>query len=121
MGTIKSIIGKIGKVLLKYDAQKISILDCRKCGNGYFDYLVVCHVESSRQMEALVKHLTEELEKSFGINPWRISGLEEKIWVAIDYIDIIVHIFDKNAREYYDIEGAWRDAAITTLNHEKSK
>lgn len=76
------------------------------------DYFVICSAGSERQLKAIVEGVTEEVKKRYGIDERLIEGEARTGWVLIDYGDIIIHAFSPETREYYDLEGFWREAAV---------
>ncbi|ADQ15127.1 ribosome silencing factor [Halanaerobium hydrogeniformans] len=73
------------------------------------DYFVICSANSDKQVKAVARAIDEELSKK-GIEPKKIAGLDDAHWVLMDYSDVIIHIFQKREREYYDLERLWADA-----------
>ena len=78
---------------------------------SYTDFFILASGDSSRQVQAISKHLTKSLSK-MGIKHYGIEGEEEGHWILMDYDDVIIHIFYQPVREYYDLEGLWVDASI---------
>jgi len=73
------------------------------------DYFVICSANSDKQVRAVARAVDEKLSEK-GIEPRRIAGMNDARWVLIDYADVIVHVFQKREREYYDLERLWADA-----------
>ncbi len=73
------------------------------------DFFVLCSAESQRQVLAITDAIDEGLS-SQGINPLSVEGRENALWILMDYSDIIVHIFKREVREFYDLERLWGDA-----------
>jgi ribosome-associated protein len=87
-------------------------LDLRNINSSVADYFVVCHAESSTQVKAIASSVEEEVFKASKQHPYRIEGLEHGEWVLLDYIDVVVHIFKTDKREFYGIEDLWGDAEM---------
>jgi ribosome-associated protein len=87
-------------------------LDLRNINSSVADYFVVCHAESSTQVKAIALSVEEEVFKATKQHPYRIEGLEHGEWVLIDYIDVVVHVFKTDKREFYGIEDLWGDAEM---------
>ncbi len=96
-------------------ANKITILDLRKLKTSMADYFIICHASSDKQVNAIADSVEEESRKKAGEKPWHIEGLEFCEWILMDYIDIVVHIFKEDKRDFYGIEQLWGDAVITEL------
>jgi len=71
-------------------------------------YFILCTGDSSRQMQAIADEVAQQLG-ACGIRPSHVEGYQNAEWILMDYIDLVVHIFSKNARAYYDLERLWRD------------
>lgn len=87
-------------------------LDLRNIHSSVADYFVVCHAESYTQVKAIANSVEEEVFKALGQEPYRKEGLQHAEWILLDYIDVVVHIFKTDKREYYGIEDLWGDAEI---------
>ncbi len=75
------------------------------------DYLVIAGGHSDRHVQAVSEYLAQEMKKQ-GFLPLGSEGLQEGRWALLDYGDVIVHIFYREVREYYDLEGIWSDAPV---------
>jgi ribosome-associated protein len=93
----------------------IKILDLREIENTVTQYFVICNGGSSTQVNALASSIQKKVSKSLHEKPWHIEGLDNSEWVLMDYMDVVVHIFQKHIREYYDIESLWGDAKTTSI------
>ncbi len=88
----------------------IVLLDLRKINSAVCDYFVICHADSSPQMRALADSVEEEVFKATNQRPWRVEGYATGEWILLDYVDVVVHVFKTDKREYYGIEDLWGDA-----------
>jgi ribosome-associated protein len=77
---------------------------------GYTDYFVVGAGNTDRQTKAIHDRIHEGLKKDHGIMPRRVEGLSEGRWILMDYLDVVVHIFTPDAREFYRLEQLWGEA-----------
>ena len=87
-------------------------LDLRNINSSVADYFVICHADSTTQVKAIAHSVEEEIYKVLQQDPWRKEGLEHGEWILLDYIDIVVHIFRTDKREFYGVEDLWGDAEI---------
>jgi ribosome-associated protein len=87
-------------------------LDLRNIFSSVSDYFVICHADSATQVKAIANSVDEEIFKATQQEPWRKEGLEYGEWIVLDYIDVVVHIFRTDRREYYGVEDLWGDAEI---------
>ena len=95
--------------------QDIDILDLREIENTVCDYFVICNGTSNTQVNALVGSIQKTVSQAIKDKPWHVEGSENGEWVLIDYVNVVVHVFQKHIREYYDIEGLWGDAKVTSI------
>jgi ribosome-associated protein len=77
---------------------------------GYTDYFVISSGNTDRQTKAIHDRIQEGLKKEHGILPRRVEGLAEGRWILMDYLDVVVHIFTPDAREFYRLEQLWGEA-----------
>ena len=95
--------------------EDIRILDLRDIENAVCKYFIICSGGSNTQVNALSRSVQKQVSKSIREKPLQIEGTETAEWVLLDYIDIVVHIFQKSVREYYDVESLWGDAKLTEI------
>lgn len=95
--------------------EDIRILDLRDIENAVCKYFIVCSGGSNTQVNALAGSVQKKVSKSHREKPFQVEGTETAEWVLLDYIDIVVHIFQKSVRDYYDIESLWGDAKLTEI------
>jgi ribosome-associated protein len=87
-------------------------LDLRNIFSSVSDYFVICHADSTTQVKAIANSVEEEVFKATQQEPWRKEGLEYGEWILLDYVDVVVHIFRTDKREFYGVEDLWGDAEI---------
>jgi len=95
----------------------IDILDLRAIDNRVCDYFVICNGTSNTQVNAIVNSVQKGVSKELKDKPWHVEGTDNGEWVLMDYVSIVVHVFQKHIREYYNIESLWGDAKITSLEN----
>jgi ribosome-associated protein len=96
--------------MLEKKAQDIAVLDLREVKNAISDYFIICSGGSDTQVDAIAGSVLEEVEKQSGQEPWHKEGFQNKEWILLDYLDVVCHIFKKEKRAFYDLEGFWGDA-----------
>ena len=89
-------------------------LDMRNTEGAICDNFIICHGNSNTQVRAIAEFIISEVKKVEGSNPWKKEGFGNMQWILIDYVDVVVHIFQHEAREFYDLEGMWGDANVTS-------
>ena len=114
----KKITKEIANLMLDKKAIDIKIIDVKKI-TTLTDYFIVCTSDSTPQTKAIMNHISDKIFETCNIKPLHIEGNEPLNWVLIDYVNIVVNIFDKKAREFYNIERLWADAKITTIKESK--
>lgn len=93
----------------------INILDLREIENTVCDYFIICNGTSNTQVNAIVNSIQKTVSKEIKDKPWHVEGTDNAEWVLMDYVNVVVHVFQKHIREYYDIEGLWGDARVTAV------
>lgn len=92
----------------------IIALDLREIAS-FAEIFVIASGANQRQVQAIADEITEQLKKQLQTRPVRIEGYGSAEWILVDYGDFIVHIFNKEAREFYDLARLWRDARRVEL------
>jgi ribosome-associated protein len=95
-------------------ATDMVVLDLRQIAS-FAEYFIISSGANQRQVQAISDEIEEQLKKQLGSRPVRIEGYNSAEWLLMDYGDFIVHIFNKDAREFYDLERLWRDAGKVAL------
>lgn len=98
-------------------AKKIVLIDMREVSE-IADYFVICTGESDLQIKAVVDGVEEHVRESVDERPWRTEGYDARQWVVIDYVDVVVHVFDQKRRSYYNLERLWADAPSEQIDEE---
>lgn len=96
--------------------KNILALDLRRIDGAVCDWFVICNADSTTQVAAIVDGVEEKIEAELKEKVIRTDGMENCIWVAMDYGDVMVHVFQTEARDYYKLEDLWTDADITRFD-----
>ena len=104
---------KISRLMLEKKALEIKIIDVRKI-TTLTDFFIICTSESQPQTRAITDHIQKIMKKE-GIKAWHIEGYENLEWVLIDYVNIVVHIFSTESRNYYGLDRLWADGKISEV------
>lgn len=106
--------GMLADIIVKGMQEKqgsdIVKLDLSGIPNSITDYFVICHGASRTQVDALADSVQAEVKKAIGVLPMHKEGFENCEWVLLDYFDVVVHIFQSEKREFYQLEKLWADA-----------
>ncbi|MDY6326178.1 MAG: ribosome silencing factor [Bacteroidales bacterium] len=108
-GNIEEIIIQ---ALIEKQGVDIRCVNLKKINHVFFDYFIICTGSSKPHVETLCDFVQHQTQKTAGVKPLHVEGLENKEWVLLDYFNVIVHIFQPEAREYYNIESLWGDAEV---------
>ena len=84
--------------------KEIKILDLREIENTVCDYFIICEGNSNTQVNAIVNAVQKKVSKTLKDHPWHVEGSENAEWVLMDYVNVVVHVFQKHIRQYYDLE-----------------
>jgi ribosome-associated protein len=87
-------------------------LDLRNLDNRVVDLFIICHGENDRQVEAIAKEVEDHVRLKLNDKPWHREGYENREWILLDYVNIVVHVFLEEKRDFYAIEELWGDAEI---------
>jgi len=93
----------------------INLLDLREIENTVCDYFIICNGTSNTHVNAIVSSIQKTVSKAIQDKPWHVEGTENAEWILMDYVNVVVHVFQKHIREFYDIEGLWGDAKVTMV------
>lgn len=91
----------------------IRLLDLRHLEEAPADYFIICEGSSNTQVQALSDFVQFEIKQNTGLQPGHVEGATNALWVLVDYFDIVVHIFYKETRVFYQLEDLWSDAKVT--------
>jgi ribosome-associated protein len=96
-------------------AKDIVVLDLRQLTSSVCDFFVICSGDSSTHVDGISNSTTRYTRKTLEEKPWHIEGKNNSEWVLLDYINVVAHIFYKDARGFYQIEELWADAIRTDI------
>lgn len=111
-----ALISEIIKGIEEVKGQDITILDLRDIENTVCDYFIICNGTSNTQVNAIVGSVQKTVSKALKEKPWHVEGTDNAEWVLMDFVNVVVHIFQKHIREEYDIEALWGDAKSTIIS-----
>ena len=103
------------KGMREIKAIEIMCLDLRNIETSVCDFFIVCHGTSNTHASAIADSVIEETLKSIKEKPWHKEGLTNGDWILLDYGNVVAHIFQKETRDYYNIEKLWGDADIQLI------
>jgi ribosome-associated protein len=109
-GTSKARAGRAAEFALTKKAENVITMDLRGL-TSTCDFFVICSGTSDVQVRAIADAIKDGLAGE-GERPWHVEGYEGRRWVLLDYVDVVVHVFDVETRDYYQLERLWGDAKI---------
>ena len=99
--------------------KNIVSLDLSGFDGAICSHFVVCNADSTAQVAAIADGVEEKVYEELRESPWRVEGKQTGLWVALDYVDVIVHIFQSELRDYYRLEELWADAPMLRYESEE--
>ncbi|MEZ4721240.1 MAG: ribosome silencing factor [Flavobacteriales bacterium] len=110
---------KLAEIVVKGIQEKkghsIKLLDLRNVGNAISDFFIICHGTSNRQVDSIADSVIEEVQKATGEKPFNTEGKRQAEWVLLDYVNVVVHVFQEQFREHFGLEELWADAEIKPI------
>jgi ribosome-associated protein len=111
----KLFLDSVVKGIEEKKGQNIQIFDLRNTGHAVSDFFVICNADSGTQVDAIAYSVEHEVKNATGESPWKSEGFENREWILIDYVNVVVHVFQTPVREFYRLERLWADAQITEI------
>lgn len=117
MRRTKTVAKKLVELALSKKAEEVVLLDLRKI-TTMTDFFLICTGRSDVQVKSIADAVIDGASGE-GIKVYHVEGLESRTWVLIDFVDVVVHVFQPEARGYYQLERLWRDAVVEEFDYEK--
>ena len=95
--------------------ENLVLLDLRGLDNAVCDFLIVAEAQSTTQVNAMADAVHKRVREEANDKPWHVEGAQQSEWVLMDYVSTVVHLFQREARAFYDLEGLWADAPSVAL------
>ena len=116
--SIQLLVDAIVEGILEVKGKNISILNLTNINNRVCDYFIICEADSNTQVNAIAGSVEEMAKKKTNEKPYRKEGFENSEWILVDYVTVVVHIFQSQIRNYYNLESLWADAEIKEIAFE---
>ena len=107
---------QVAHLSLEKRAEDVVVMDLRGL-TSITDYFVICSGASDTQVKAIIEHIEDEL-RTKKLKPWHREGHSNLQWVILDYVDVVVHVFLPEVRDFYGLERLWGDAEIVKVSDE---
>ena len=111
----EDIVDKVIEALEDNKAHEIVKIDLRKIENCFCSFFVICHGTSGTHIASLADAVEEKVKEDLHESPFHIEGMNAAQWVIVDYGDVVVHVFDKEMRDFYQLEDFWGDGIIERI------
>ena len=111
---IKSSVERIIHCIMEKKGEDIVVIDLKGI-SSISDFFVITTGNSNVHLKAIAEEIREKMKKEENVIPWHVEGYEAQKWILIDYVDIVVHIFDQETRSYFTLEKLWDDAEIQRI------
>ena len=115
MEQTKLLVETITKGIQEKKGKNITIVDLRDIEANIVNYFIICQGNSPTQVEAITESVDDIVKQNIVESHVNVVGLGNDQWVALDYVDVFVHIFQPEFRAFYDLESLWQDAKLTKI------
>ncbi len=115
MNEVKQLVDTIVKGIQEKKGRNIVIADMTGIDGAIASYFIICEGGSPMQVEAIAGEVSDMVREELHEKPVGCVGLEQATWVAMDFVDAMVHVFVPEARAFYDLEHLWEDAKLTSI------
>lgn len=111
----QTLINSIVDSIVDSKAEDVKILDLREIENAFCEYFIICNGNSNTHVSSISSNIERKVRNQTKERPWHVEGQDNAQWILMDYTNIIVHVFQKQYREFYDLESLWGDAKETSI------
>jgi ribosome-associated protein len=111
----ENLVESVVKGIFEKNGLNVTKIDLRKLETRISDFFIICHANSKTQVDAISYSVEDVVRKEIGEKPIHVEGLENCFWVLMDYGDVVVHVFQQEYRNFYNLESLWADARIDVL------
>lgn len=115
MNETEDLVKRIAEGIQEKKGKDIVIADLRETDNSVCKYFVICEGNTPTQVAAIADSVSDYVRIHVGVKPTVVEGLRNARWVAMDYSDVLVHIFVPEDRDFYNLENLWADARLTEI------
>ena len=111
------LIDNIVEAIQDTKGEDIKIFDLSTIENSVTETFIICSGNSNTQVSAIAGSIEKKVRNELKDRPWHVEGADNALWILVDYVSVVVHIFQKHIRDYYEIEELWGDAKITEIEN----
>lgn len=111
------LVETINKAIIEKKGEDILNLNLNNTDNSVASNFIICHGNSKVHVNTIADYIQRHVRNEIKERPWQKEGLENCHWVLIDYVDVVVHVFQKEHRDFYKLEELWADAKTEKINY----
>lgn len=111
------LINKIVEAIQDTKGEDIQIFDLTTIENSVAETFIICSGNSNTQVNAISGNIEKKVRNDLQDRPWHVEGNDNALWVLLDYVSVVVHVFQTETRNFYEIEELWGDAKITKIEN----
>ena len=111
----QALIDKIIEAIQDTKGEDVMIFDLSKIENSVAETFIICSANSNTQVSAIAGNIEKKVRNELKERPWHVEGTDNALWVLVDYVSVVVHVFQRHIREFYEIEELWGGAIITKI------
>ncbi len=113
----EQLVNAVVEGIQELKGKNITILDLREVGSSVCQFFVICDGDSNVQVNAIGDSVEDYVREKLNDKPYHVEGKENAEWILVDYVDVVVHVFQRPVREFYNLEGLWADAKRTDIEN----
>jgi ribosome-associated protein len=98
--------------ILEKKGKNVICMNLKDVPNAVCDYFIICEAQSTQQVSAIADSVDFEVKKATGENPFHTEGWENSLWILLDYVNVVIHVFESETRHFYRLESLWADAEV---------
>ncbi|HCT29360.1 MAG TPA: ribosome silencing factor [Bacteroidales bacterium] len=107
---VEPLVNCIVDAILDKKGKEVTSLEIGKLPNAICDYFVVCHADSTTQVNAIAENVEIKVREKLSEKVWKSAGYDNSIWIVLDFVNVVVHVFQTESRDFYKVEKLWADA-----------
>lgn len=111
----KALLNQIVESIQDKKGKNITVVDLTDIEDTITDYFVICQGVTPNQNSSIAHEVRDEVKKNLGDSPLSMDGIRNAEWIAIDFVNVVVHVFLPEMREFYSLETLWADAQLETV------
>jgi len=112
------LINCIVEAILEKKGKEVTSLEIGKIPNAVCDYFIICNADSTTQVNAIADNIEGKVRKELGEKVWKTAGYDNSFWIVLDFVNVVVHVFQTEWRSFYKIEELWADGKLETYTDE---